>query len=107
MTRSILCCLTVLLVAQSASAGSAHAGDAGQGARLHAERCDACHAQKSAFGDPAALYTRSDRKVKDLARLKSMVALCNTELRLDLFPDDEQDLVAHLNERYYRFMSPR
>jgi hypothetical protein len=38
-----------------------------------------------------------------LAKLKSQVALCNTELRLDLFPEDEADVVAYLNKQFYKF----
>ncbi|MEY3058028.1 MAG: hypothetical protein RI941_751, partial [Pseudomonadota bacterium] len=32
-----------------------------------------------------------------------MVARCNTELRLDLFPEDEADVSAYLNQQYYKF----
>jgi hypothetical protein len=32
-----------------------------------------------------------------------MVGLCNTELRLDLFPEDEADVTAFLNARFYKF----
>jgi hypothetical protein len=49
------------------------------------------------------IYTRLDRKAKDLAKVKSMVAMCNTELRLDLFPEDEADLVAYINQQFYKY----
>jgi hypothetical protein len=49
------------------------------------------------------IYTRSDRKVKDYARLKTMVAMCNTQLRLDMFPEDEADVTAYLNKQFYKF----
>ena len=49
------------------------------------------------------IYTRSDSKVKSMADLKKMVGLCNTELRLDLFPEDEADVVAFLNQQFYKF----
>ncbi|WP_293601007.1 hypothetical protein [Polynucleobacter sp. 39-46-10] len=49
------------------------------------------------------IYTRSDSKVKSLQNLKSMVAMCNTELRLDLFPEDEADVTAFLNQQFYKF----
>jgi hypothetical protein len=48
------------------------------------------------------IYTRSDSKVKSIANLKRMVSLCNTELRLDLFPEDEADVVAYLNQQFYK-----
>lgn len=80
----------------------AGATDMGAARQLHADKCVACHAQKSAFGDPDAIYRRADSTVKSLQRLKTMVSLCNTELRLDLFPDDEADLVVFLNQTYYK-----
>jgi hypothetical protein len=32
-----------------------------------------------------------------------MVSLCNAELRLDLFPEDEVDVTAFLNKQFYKF----
>lgn len=104
--RRICIRLSVLVFfacAQWAATAPVLAADARQGEALHQAKCDACHAQKSPFGDPQAIYRRSDRKVTSIAKLNSMVALCNTELRLDLFPEDEQDLSAFLNQRYYQF----
>jgi hypothetical protein len=49
------------------------------------------------------IYTRSDSKVNSLAKLKTMVERCNTELRLDLFPEDEADVIAYLNKQFYKF----
>lgn len=71
--------------------------------KLHADMCVACHEKKSAFGDADAIYRRADSTVKSYQRLKTMVSLCNSELRLGLFPDDEQDLVNYLNASYYKF----
>jgi hypothetical protein len=41
--------------------------------------------------------------VNTLAKLKVMVERCNTELRLDLFPEDEADVAAYLNKQFYKF----
>lgn len=79
------------------------APDLGNGKKIDQEKCYACHAKKSGFGNGDMIYTRSDSKVTDLKKLKSMVALCNTELRLDLFPEDEADVVAFLNKQFYKF----
>lgn len=73
------------------------------GKKIDQEKCYACHAQKTGFGNGDMIYTRSDSKVKDFAKLKSMVAICNTELRLDLFPEDEADVAAYLNKQFYKF----
>jgi cytochrome c2 len=73
------------------------------GKAIDQAKCYACHAKKTGFSNGDMIYTRSDRKVKDYARLKTMVAMCNTELRLDMFPEDEADVVAYLNKQFYKF----
>ena len=77
--------------------------DLANGKKIDQEKCYACHAKKSGFGNGDMIYTRSDSKVKNLQNLKSMVAMCNTELRLDLFPEDEADVTAFLNKQFYKF----
>ncbi len=79
------------------------APDLANGKSIDQQKCYACHAKKTGFGNGDMIYTRSDSKVKSLANLKKMVALCNTELRLDLFPEDEADAVAYLNQQFYKF----
>ncbi len=79
------------------------APDLANGKSIDQQKCYACHAKKTGFGNGDMIYTRSDSKVKSVANLKKMVALCNTELRLDLFPEDEADVVAYLNQQFYKF----
>ena len=79
------------------------APDLANGKAIDQQKCYACHAKKSGFGNGDMIYTRSDGKVKSLANLKKMVALCNSELRLDLFPEDEVDVTAFLNQQFYKF----
>jgi cytochrome c len=85
------------------SASAFAAPDLANGKTIDQQKCYACHAKKSGFGNGDMIYTRSDSKVKSLANLKKMVALCNTELRLDLFPEDEADVTAFLNQQFYKF----
>jgi cytochrome c len=73
------------------------------GKHIDQEKCIACHAKKSSFGDGDMIYTRSDSKVTSLAKLKNMVSMCNSELRLDLFPEDEVDVMTYLNSQFYKF----
>ena len=73
------------------------------GKEIEDNKCYKCHADKSGFGDGTLIYTRKDRRVQNFERLKVMVARCNTELRLDLFPEDEADVSAYLNQQYYKF----
>ena len=77
--------------------------DLANGKTIDQQKCYACHAKKTGFSNGDMIYTRSDGKVKSLADLKKMVGLCNTELRLDLFPEDEADVVAYLNQQFYKF----
>ena len=77
--------------------------DSAEGKRLVEERrCEVCHFNKT-MGDPRAIYVRKDHKVTSLEKLKAQVALCNSELGLQLFPDEEEHIVAYLNETYYKF----
>lgn len=79
------------------------APDAAEGRKLVAEKkCEICHNNKT-LGDAKAIYLRKDRKVTSMEKLKAQVALCNSELNLQLFPDDEEHIVAYLNDTYYRF----
>ena len=79
------------------------AADLSNGERLHNDKCVACHTEKSAFGQPEIFYIKKDRKVNKPEDIHRMVSLCNTELRLDLFPEDEQDIAFFLNNHYYNF----
>ena len=85
------------------SAPAFAAPDLANGKTIDQQKCYACHAKKTGFGNGDMIYTRSDSKVKSIANLKKMVGICNTELRLDLFPEDEADVVAYLNQQFYKF----
>jgi len=81
----------------------ANAGDPAEGKKLVVERkCENCHHNKT-HGDATAVYLRKDRKVTSIEKLKAQVAACNSELGLQLFPDEEEHIVAYLNESYYKF----
>src|SRR5215813_2792288 len=78
-------------------------GDANEGRKLVAEKhCEACHANKT-MGDAKAIYLRKDRKVTSLEKLEAQVALCNSELNLQMFPDEEEHVVSFLDREYYHF----
>ena len=95
--RSLLAFLLFAALAAQA------APDAAEGKKLVEEKkCETCHHNKT-MGDAKAIYLRKDRKISTLAQLKSRVALCNTELNLQLFPDDEEHIVLFLDSTYYKF----
>ena len=93
----------LLLSAGFAALPAFAAPDAAEGRKLVAEKkCEICHNNKT-LGDAKAIYLRKDRKVTSIEKLKAQVAACNSELNLQLFPDEEEHIVAFLNDSYYRF----
>lgn len=95
--------LLVVTLSLLASSQSFAAPDLANGKNIDQQKCYACHAKKTGFGNGDMIYTRNDSKVKSMADLKRMVSLCNSELRLDLFPEDEVDVAAFLNQQFYKF----
>lgn len=94
----------LVLLALTLPAGPALAApSAAEGAKLVQEKgCDACHSKKVP-GDAKAFYLRKDRKVTSWEKLKAMVAACNAELNLQLFPEDEEHIAEYLNQTYHKF----
>lgn len=83
---------TSLLLSTSLSA----APDVANGQRLFNEsRCLDCHG--------VDVFTREDRKVKDLVGLESKVRQCDVRLSTNWFDDQILDVVAYLNNTYYKF----
>jgi mono/diheme cytochrome c family protein len=70
-------------------------GDAGRGAKLHADNCEGCH--------DTGLYTRTNRRVKSVEGLMAQVDMCNGNLRRGLSKQQRDDLVKFLNDTYYKF----
>ena len=95
----ITAALALLLVATPTLA----APDAVEGRKLVEEkRCETCHHNKT-MGDAKAIYLRRDRKVTSWEKLKAQVALCNSELNLSMFPDEEDHVSEFLDKTYYKF----
>lgn len=99
MIRILPVFLLPLVFALPASASP----DAAQGKKLVEEkRCEICHHNRT-LGDAKAVYLRKDRKVTSWEKLKAQVAACNSELNLQLFPDEEEHIAEYLNRTYYKF----
>ena len=77
-------------------------GDAGNGGKLYQAKCQACHVSL-AGGDGSKLHTRGNRKVKTVEGLIGQVKACNSQLDAGLSAAQMNDIVAFLNDRYYRF----
>ena len=76
--------------------------DIALGEKLIAEnRCAACHIQKFG-GDGTSIY-RPQGRINTAGFLRGMVEQCNTELKLQLFPEEVTAVAAVLNRDFYRF----
>lgn len=94
--------ISLLSLALPAAAAPFAKGDAGAGKKLHGEQCAACHVGRFG-GDGSKIYTRAERKVKSAAQLAQRITTCNANLGNNLFPEDEANLGAFLNQTYYKF----
>ena len=80
--------------------------DLALGERLIREhRCSECHARRVG-GDGNTIY-RPEGRISRPAALLAMVEMCNTELKLQLFPEDVQAMAAVLQRDHYRFKTKR
>ena len=71
------------------------AADIENGNDLHFESCTGCHDD--------SVYTRADRKVKDLEQLGRQVRFCQNAVGATWFDDEVDDVIAYLNATYYKF----
>ncbi len=93
-----LLALSLLALATSAVA----AGDPKVGKVLHDKQCVTCHARQFG-GDGSSIYTRSPRLINDKRALAQRVAMCAALTGAKWFPEDEENVVAYLNEQFYKF----
>jgi hypothetical protein len=76
--------------------------DLGLGETLIREhKCSACHARRVG-GDGSAIY-RPQGRIHNAGLLRGMVEYCNTELNLQMFPEDVTAVAAVLQRDHYRF----
>jgi hypothetical protein len=54
-------------------------------------------------GNGDAMYTRPDHRVNSLEALRRRVAFCVTQTHAPWTPAEEADVVAYLNQRFYKF----
>jgi cytochrome c553 len=64
-------------------------------ASFHAANCTRCHGTE--------VYTRPDRRVTDLERLRAMVRMCDANVGTQLFDEDMETLTEYLNANFYHF----
>lgn len=99
--QTLILCVAWIGLAGQAAAQTTN-GDPRAGKKLADKACMACHI--SMFGgDGSKIYTRADRKVKNMRQLQSQVRTCNTNVGAGWLPEEEAHVAAYLNETYYRF----
>jgi len=71
-------------------------GNAGNGNKLYsASKCNKCHGTE--------VFTRKDRKIKDIKGLEAQVRRCDSNLNTNWFDDEILDVTAYLNSAFYKF----
>ena len=65
--------------------------------------CGECHTRRVG-GDGTAIY-RPQGRINTPGALRGMVEMCNTELKLQLFPEEVTAIAAALERDHYRFAS--
>lgn len=78
------------------------AGEAADGKPVHDNFCMGCHVSV-AGGDGGGIYLRENRNVKSIEGLMGAVAFCNQQTKTGLNDHELDDIVAYLNETYYKF----
>ena len=68
---------------------------------IQEHKCAQCHVQRFG-GDGSSIY-RPNGRINTPGFLRGMVEQCNTELKLQLFPEEVTAVAAVLNRDFYRF----
>jgi hypothetical protein len=97
-----LVAIVTILGSTSAAAGAAAAVDPVQGQKLYAQHCTGCHVRLMG-GDGTTIHTRKDSMIHSLSALQQRVAFCSTQINAHLFPEEEADISAWLNDKFYKF----
>lgn len=94
--------ILLALICTPALAAPFASGNAAAGKALHEKKCADCHAARFG-GDGSKIYTRTDRRIRNATGLAQQITVCNAMLGNELFPEDEANLGAYLNQAYYKF----
>ncbi len=95
--------LLLALFACIAQAAPFEAGNADNGGKLFTRyECSSCHQAKMG-GDGSAIFTRPDRLVRGADAIIPRIKFCSGNIGAQLTAQEEQDLAAYLNRRYYHF----
>ena len=95
--------LTLFLATGSALAAPFPDGNAQSGEKLFDQyKCNSCHIGKMG-GDGSAIFTRPNHKVTNPQKMIEQMKMCSGNIGKNLTAQEQQDLGAYLNQRYYKF----
>jgi cytochrome c2 len=95
--------LALLLLPAVALANPFPKGDPKIGEKLAKEKnCESCHI-KMLGGDGTGIYTRQGRLITTPQALLQRVSACSAQTNAGWFPEDETNVAAYLNEKFYKF----
>lgn len=95
--------LLLLLVGSTAQAAPFASGSAEAGKQLfNKHNCNSCHV-KMVGGDGNAVFTRPEHKVRNAGQLVQQMSMCSANTGIQLSAQDEQNIGAYLNQRFYKF----
>ena len=103
MNNKIIATLIFLSLSATAHAAPFAKGDVAAGEKSFEKHdCKSCHVRMQG-GDGSAIFTRANRKIKTPSSLATQIQHCSNNLGLMLFEDEEENLAAYLNTKYYKF----
>lgn len=89
---------TIALIAITAALSAVPlvaSADIAEGQKLVDENCTHCHGSE--------YYTRADRKIASLPKLRAQVQRCEGSLGLQWFDDQVDSVTEYLNASFYKF----
>ncbi len=96
---SLFSCMGIPAIA---SAEAMLFGDSEKGEVYAQQKCTSCHISR--FGNEGnEIYTRSDRRIKTVEGLGQQVQFCNANTGAGFSEEQQDDITAYLNERFYQF----
>jgi cytochrome c len=92
----------LFLAASTAQATPFAGGSAENGKKLFASYdCGSCHKARMG-GDGSAIFSRPNHTVRTAAELIPQIKFCSGNVGAQLTAQEELDLAAYLNQRYYQ-----
>lgn len=101
--HKLLTALALLTLTTAATAAPFANGDAAAGKKLFDQhKCNSCHIDMVG-GDGSGVFTRASRKVTQPSELTAQMRRCSSMVGVNLSAQDEANLAAYLNQKYYKF----